>query len=322
MYIDTHNHFVPQGALRRLEGLGLLEWPVGGPALSVPGRQPMALVPDLWDEGMLKAHMQEVGFTHVSLMVPPFVTLYDLPGDLSLQYSQAYNDGVAEMQARDKSYFGLATLPLHDPEASAREVRRAVGDLGLKGVGIITHTKELEFSSPAMEPLYRAIDDLGVPIYVHPDVTNTVGGTRTSPYYLRNLVGNPSETALAMSHLLFSGVLDRYPNLTFVLSHGGGTFPWIIGRLDHGYEVRSESKIPRAHPSAYLRRFYYDTVVFNPTVLRSLVELVGSDRVVAGTDWPFDMGDVDPKATIEASFLSAADVENIMWKNAARLIKS
>lgn len=280
----------------------------------------MELAPYLVDTELQRKHLDDRGFTHASIMVPPFVTLYDLPVSVTLQYAKAFNEGAAQVAAVDPRFFALATVPLQDPEVSAAEMRRAVTQLGCKGAGIITKAGRSELAVPEMDVFYREVEALGVPIFIHPDVQAPVGTERMGPYYLRNLVGNPSETALTAAYLVFSGVLDRFPNLVFVLAHGGGSFPYIIGRLEHGYKVRPECHHQKGSPASYLRRFYYDTVVFEPKALRYLVSIAGADRVVVGTDWPFDMADPDPVDTIRKADLGPEATKQVFGLTAAGLL--
>lgn len=320
--VDMHNHLLPPKALSMLEESGMLARSPGGLTAVLSGKGPgTALAADLIDVDLQRNHLDAMGFAHASIMVPPFVTLYGLPPDVTLRYAQAFNDGAAEVSTADARFFGLATVPLQDPIASAAEARRAVNDLGLKGIGIISRAGETELASPTMDVFFEEVEKLGVPVFIHPDVQAPVGSERMRTHHLRNLVGNPSETAFVAASLIFSGTLDRFPGVTFVLSHGGGTFPYIIGRLEHGYQVRPECRAQRGSPSAYLRRFHYDSVVFEPAALRYLVGVVGADRVVAGTDWPFDMADPDPTRIVDQAGLDAHTSMQILGGTAAALLR-
>jgi len=316
-----HNHYVPLKAIAVLESHGLVSYtPAGVPRVKSGNSTGIAIVPELMDYQLQLQRLPEQSFSHTVLTVPPFVTMYDLPAQVTLEYSMAFNDAVAELAREHDQFIGVATLPLQHPEMAAAELRRAIQDLGLRGAGIITSAGGIEFSNNQMDVVYAAAESLGVPIFVHPDVQKPAGSERMTDYYLRNLVGNPTETALAASNLIFSGALDRFPGLRFVLSHAGGTLPYIIGRLDHGFLVRPESKIPKKKPSEYLRNFYFDTIAFEPRALRYLCNLVGSDRVVTGTDWPFDMADPDPVGTVNRAGLSDSERHQVFAENAAALL--
>ncbi len=321
MLVDMHNHLLPPGALAVLDELGLLARPVAGPPAILSGNGPgTGLAADLIDVDLQRKHLDSTGFTHASIMVPPFATLYNLPPAVTLRYAQGFNDSASQVCAGDSRFFALATVPLQDPAAAAAEARRAVLDLGHKGIGIISRAGDLELSAPEMDPFFEEVQNLSVPVFIHPDVQSPVGSERMRTHHLRNLVGNPSETAFVAASLVFSGVLDRFPRITFVLSHGGGTFAYIIGRLEHGYQVRPECHVQRASPYEYLRRFYYDSVVFEPAAMRYLVGIVGADRVVAGTDWPFDMADPDPTDIVGRSGLNAGVSAQILGETAVELL--
>jgi len=321
MLVDMHNHLLPPGALAMLDELGLLARSVAGSLSILSGKGPgTALATDLMDVDLQRKHLDNSGFTHASIMVPPFATLYNLPPAVTLRYAQAFNDSASRVCASDPRFFGLATVPLQDPVGAAAEARRAVLGLGHKGVGIISRAGDLELSAPEMDPFFDEVQNLGIPVFIHPDVQSPVGSERMRTHHLRNLVGNPSETAFVAASLVFSGVLDRFPGITFVLSHGGGTFPYIVGRLEHGYQVRPECRVQHASPYEYLRRFYYDSVVFEPAAMRYLVGIVGADRVVAGTDWPFDMADPDPNIIVGRAGLNTSVSAQILGGTAAELL--
>ena len=171
------------------------------------------------------------------------------------------------------------------------------------------------------EPVFARIEALDLPVFLHP--LTTLGGNRTKPYYLSNLLGNPFETAVAASHLIFGGVLDRHPKLQVNLPHGGGALPILIGRLDHGWEVRSEfdhARMPNP-PSAYLQRFTYDTIVHSKSIMEFVIREVGAERVMIGSNYCFDMGVERPRELLEQINLPGAQRKMILSENAARLLK-
>lgn len=318
--VDTHNHFVPREALDVLASAGCLSTdasgdPVYRPSPHAPG---ITIQAELHREE-LQLRQHNACFTDTSLMPPPFLMLYGQPGELGVPYARAYNEGLARFAREHAGFFGLAALPLQDPPAAAAELERAVTTLGLRGAAVVP-PGSTELSDQSLWPVWDVADALDVPVFIHPG-TGMQGFERMNRYHLRNLVGNPTETALAAAFLIFSGTLDRFPRLTFELAHSGGSLPWLIGRYEHGYLVRPECRGQKSSPLSCLRRFYYDTLIFEPVALRFLVERVGADRVMLGTDWPFDMADLDMAGTVRAAGLGDAANRQILSENAARLFR-
>ncbi|HEU5422817.1 MAG TPA: amidohydrolase family protein [Nitrolancea sp.] len=310
MVIDLHSHYFP------LEAAGQPGAPVtvaegGEPTRLVVAGHAMSLDAGLFDLARQRDDLQRQGLTRRVLAVPPFTILYELPAAEGLRWSRALNDSLARAQARDSERFiGFATVPLQDAEAAAQELERASGELGLQGVEILTSVNGVGLDTPALDRFWRAAERVGLPILVHPHYVS--GAERMGDYHLRNLIGNPAETAQAGARLLFGGVIERFPGLKLVLSHGGGALPHLIGRLRQGYAVRAETRARASDPLAGLTRLYYDTVVFDPTVLRHLVELVGASQVVVGTDYPFDMSEGRPVDLVRAAGLGQAEQETIL----------
>jgi aminocarboxymuconate-semialdehyde decarboxylase len=213
--------------------------------------------------------------------------------------------------------YGLGTLPLQHPDLAVRELERAMTELGLKGVSVSTNVDGRELADPAFEPVWEAAASLGAVVFIHPWGCSL--GARLGAHFLGNTFGQPAETALALSHLIFAGTLDRYPGLRLLAAHGGGFLPTYIGRSDHAWSQRTDARGCASPPSYYLRRIWYDALVYTPQALRHLVEVVGSDKVVLGTDYPFDMGVTDPVERATAAALPAADLAAILSGNAAAL---
>jgi aminocarboxymuconate-semialdehyde decarboxylase len=216
-------------------------------------------------------------------------------------------------------FVALATLPLQDPDAAATEVDRAIGDLGCRGIYLGTNIRGTELTEASFLPVFERIHELRAPIFLHP--INVIGAQRLTSYYFHNLLGNPFDTAVAAANLIFSGLLDRFPRLEICLPHAGGALPYVIGRLDHGWEVRQECKALKKPPSSYLRRFTYDTISHDQDALRYLIDLVGADRVLMGSDYCFDMGYEHPVEVITGLKLSRADQKKILGGNAKRLLR-
>jgi aminocarboxymuconate-semialdehyde decarboxylase len=255
---------------------------------------------------------------HALSLMPPMV--YWADGALGLRLARIVNDGMAEAsRAHPERFVFLATLPMQDPEAAINEVDRAVTELGCRGIYLGTNVRGKELTDPSFAPIFERIDALKMPIFLHP--LNVIGVQRLTSYYLHNLLGNPFDTAVAAANIIFSGLLDRFPKLQICLPHAGGAFPYLIGRLNHGWRVRQECKALKKAPSSYLRRFTYDTISHAPESLDYLIKLVGADRVMMGSDYCFDMGYDRPVNIVTALQLSRADKEKILSGNAARLLR-
>src|SRR6202162_918041 len=185
---------------------------------------------------------------------------------------------------------------------------------------LATHVNNVELDDRRFWDVYAKAEELGWPIFLHP--IDTIGRERTTRFHLKNLLGNPYDTGVAAASLIFGGVLDEFPKLEFNLPHAGGTFPWLIGRLDHGTRVRPELRHMKRLPSEYLRRFSYDTIGHNDAINYNLIRLVGADRVVLGSDYCFDMGLTDPVGDVERlAALSKADGESILGGHARKLLR-
>jgi aminocarboxymuconate-semialdehyde decarboxylase len=219
---------------------------------------------------------------------------------LSAQITRTVNEGIAE-QVSDGGgrLLGLGTAPLKHSQLAVDELTHAVTELGLRGVEIATSAGGRELADEAHEPFWQCAEELGAIVFIHPWGCSL--GARLNRHYLANVVGNPTETTVALSHIIFSGLLDRHPQLDILAAHGGGYLPFSIGRSDHAWEVREDCRTPRRTPSAYLRQLYFDSLVYQPQLLEALVAAAGADRVMLGSDFPFDMGVEDPVARLDAA---------------------
>ncbi|MFF3341361.1 amidohydrolase family protein [Streptomyces flavidovirens] len=218
--------------------------------------------------------------------------------------------------APDRLY-GLGLAPLQHPELAVEALDHALKH-GLLGVEISSHAPGRELSHPAYEPLWARAADIGAVLFLHPFGCTLDG--RLDRWYLSNTVGQPTENAVALSHLIFSGVLDRHPGLKLIAAHGGGYLPTHIGRSDHAWRARPDARGCAREPSSYLKRLWFDSLVHEPAVLRELIRAAGPDRVLLGSDFPFDMGTDDPVAALRAAGLSEADFHAVRGANAAALL--
>ena len=256
--------------------------------------------------------------THALSLTTPMV--YWASTGLGLALSQAYNDAASAAHARHPDKFlGLAMLPMQAPDLALKELERCAKLPGIRGLYVATNINGADLDEKRFWDIYAKTEELGWTMYLHP--VDTIGRERTTRYYLKNLLGNPYDTGVAAASLVFGGVMDAFPKLEVNLPHAGGTFPWLIGRLDHGTKVRPELKHMKRMPSEYLRRFSYDTIGHDDRINTNLVRLVGADRVLLGTDYCFDMGLTDPVATISRiEGLDDAQREQIRGGTAARLL--
>jgi len=250
----------------------------------------------------------------------PFAFFYEVEEELAVELARFQNDRLSEMVKRYPDRFAaMATLPLQVPKEALKELERAVGKLGLRGVEIGSHVGHRELGDEAFWPIYKTLEHLNVPIFVHPH--HVAGMERLEDFYLSNLIGNPLDTTLAAAQLIFNGVLEKFPGLKIILAHGGGQFPYIIGRMEHGYQVRPECK-EKVHrsPMAFFKNFYFDIITHNPDALRHLINIAGSDHVLLGSDYPYDMGDPDPVQTVsQLPGIKEEDRRRILRENAVTL---
>jgi aminocarboxymuconate-semialdehyde decarboxylase len=295
--VDLHAHLgVPAAdALVRAAGIASVAMPFSEPATdAVNGAMFAAIGPKLCGTAVRIEDMDAAGID-IQVMSPnPAQYYYAIDAEIARAASQVVNDGIANaVAAHPDRLLGMGTLPMQAPELAVAEMRRCVRDLGLRGIEIGTWIAGRELSDPLFAPVFSAAEELGVPLFIHP--LGFSHGERLSRYYLNNIIGNPLESAIALSHLILGGTLDRHAALKLCVAHGGGYLPAYWGRLDHAWHARADCRRDCAHvPSSYLRRIWLDTLVFDRDQLAHLVAAHGADRLCMGSDWPFDMGEPDP----------------------------
>ena len=322
--IDIHAHWYPQEWLKVFEKEGAregasLERSAGGYRLKAKH------ITNAFDERfvVIPQRVEEMDKRRIDVHALSLTTpmVYWASPPLALALSQAFNDAASAAHRQfPERLVGLAMVPMQAPELALKELERAAKLPGIKGLYLATNVNGEELDERKFWDVYARCEELGWTIFLHP--VDTIGQDRTKKFYLKNLCGNPYDTGVAVAHLIFGGVMDRFPKLGFNLPHAGGTFPWLIGRWDHGAKVRAELKHMKQPPSSYLKRFTYDTIGHDDRINGALVKLVGADRVTLGSDYCFDMGLDDPLATLERiPGLSAADKELIAAKNALKLLR-
>jgi aminocarboxymuconate-semialdehyde decarboxylase len=324
--VDIHAHFFPEAYLKLIAeagerfGVRLSRSDPKGPAIETGALRAGPLRASFIDLDLRRKEMDRQGVrVHALSLTYPMV--YWADGDLGLRLARTVNDAMAQAHTAFPARFvGLATLPMQEPKLALDELNRAARLPGIRGVYMGTNVRGRELSDPAFFPVYERMEDLTLPLLLHP--IDVIGAQRLAPYYLGNLLGNPFDNAIAAAHLIFGGVLDRFKRLQVCLPHAGGAFPYLVGRLSRGWKVRSECKHLKRPPSAYLRRFTYDTISHSAEALRYLIGLVGADRVMLGSDYCFDMGYERPVEVItRLRGLSRSDQTRILGGNAIRFLR-
>lgn len=267
-------------------------------------------------------HMDRMGVDIQGLATFVSEYVYWAPASVGAEASRMQNETLAQAVADfpDRYVPMGATVPLQDVDMAIAELDRAVDELGFKGLQIGGTVAGHNLDEARFRPFWQAVAAKGVPVIIHPNGYEE--SHRFGDYFMTNCVGNPLETMVAANRMIFSGLFEELPDLKVVLLHGGGYLPFYTARSDHTWEVRPETRvhIPDHPPSHYMKRLYYDTMVFQPLYLKHLIEIVGSDRVMAGTDYPFDMGETDPMGLVDSvEGLTDDEREAIKGGNAARL---
>ncbi len=322
--IDFHNHFYPPEYLDAIqsgrsnvkvtfdsEGNPLVHYP-GDYNILVPGHRDIAYRSDVLDRAGVSK--QILTFTTPGTHV-------ETPGR-AVELARMVNDALAAIVHQRGDRFGaMATLPMNAPEASVAEFERASDKLGFRGAMVFSNINGVALSDARFWPLYESANQRKSVIYIHPSFP--VGVEAMTDYWLMPLVGFTFDTTLAAAKLVFSGTVEKFPDIRWVLCHLGGAIPYLAERLDRGYRAFSEC---RQHigkpPSEYLKQFYYDTVNFDPGALRLAIDFAGPDHMVAGSDYPHQIGSLKQMVTsIDGMNLPEEQKEMIRWGNAARLLK-
>ena len=333
--IDVHAHVlipalqqaVAEGDPEGFAALQALEVLRNGPeSMAASG----AMIKERWqqltDLDRRLADMDTQG-VDVQLVSPSPSHFYYFAGaELALTLAKQANEAVRELVDRAPDRLnGLGLVPLQHPHLMVEALEHAVKECGLPGVEIGSFAgtpgdaerTTVELSDPRLEPFWSRAEELGALVFLHPFGCSL--DERLDRFYLANTVSQPAENAVALSHLIFSGVLDRYPQLQVLAAHGGGYLPTTIGRSDHAWKVRPEARRCAEPPSSYLQRIYFDSLVHHPRELRALIEAAGPYQVMLGSDYPFDMGSDHPVDEVYAAGLPETDASRVLAGNAARL---
>ena len=264
--------------------------------------------------------MDDMGVDMQLICPAPPQIWYTVPLDISVKSNHVINDGIAEYVGKHSDRLvALGGVPMADGNEAAKELERCMKVLKFRGAEILTNVGGKELSDPAFAPFWQKAEELGALVIIHPN--GFTQAERLSRFYFNNVIGNPLETTIALHYLIFDGVLERHPNLKILAVHGGGYLGGYSGRIDHAWGARSDShaSLPKP-PTEYLKKVYFDTVVFTPIQLEALVKTFGADHVVLGTDYPFDMADFDPIEHVVSTGFDASTTAAIAGGNAKRIL--
>lgn len=323
MILDTHAHIIVPEILREAapaqEWRPRVVWESGKQYVEYGPKRIGSATREFVTPEKILDEMKKSGVDAVLLC--PWVSLvrYEAKAEESLSACQVQNDALSLLVKKyPQKIAALGMIPLQDVALAIKELERLMKS-GLKGVEIGAHVNGVYPGDARFRPFWEACESLGAFVFIHP----VEGGGRAElrDYYMWNVIGNPMDTTIAAGHLILSGVMDAYPRLKILLAHGGGALPYLHGRLDRGFEQRPEiNKGISRPPTEYLKQFYFDTITHDPIVLKSLVDFVGADHVLLGSDYPFDMGNENPVDLVRSANLGTENEKKILGDNASQLL--
>ena len=323
--IDIHTHIMPPAWEDLARKYGAPGWPAVRPAggckamIMLGDREFRLVTEQCYSPARRLADMDQEGLTRQLISPIPVHFCYWGAPDVTAEFARIQNDFIARTVDENPSRFvGAGTVAMQSARHAIAELERMKA-LGLRVVEIGTNVNGRDLDDPEIVDILEAAAALGLAVFAHP--WSCIGEERMRAFYLPHMVGLPAETSLAISRLIFGGVLDRLPNLRIVFAHAGGTFVPLLGRIDHGFAVRAEArKIIDQPPSAYLPRLYFDSITHDPRLLESLCATAGSDHVMLGSDYPFDMGVAHPLDQLAGTRLTGQDLDNILFRTAERFL--
>jgi len=327
--VDMHCHFLNKDAAARMTPLNPAQYEpqikfANALTREVNVKQMQDRGPKLSTIELRLKDMDRMGIDVQAVSPAPQQTYYWAEPGLGAEVSRMINDRLAEIVARWPDRFvGLGTVPLQNADLAVAELERCVNGLGLRGVEINPNVAGRELTDPSLnlDKFFAKARELDIVLFMHP--IGFTQGERFMDHYFNNVIGNPLDTSVGAMRLIFDGVMERHPGLKIVLPHAGGFIAHYWARMDHAWRARPDCRtVIKKAPSSYLKKFYFDTIAFDPEMLRNLIDKYGADQVVLGTDYPFDMGEEDPVGFINGvPGLSSAEKKRIMGGNAARLLK-
>lgn len=324
MKIDIHTHIMPEKMPNWVQKFGYGEFihleHRNCKACMMKGDKLFREVEDNCFKASVRE--EEMAATGVDIQVlstiPVLFNYWAKPAD-GLETSRFFNDHIADTVAeKPDSFIGLGTVPLQDIDLSIREMERCIKELKLPGLEIGSNINGKNLSDPSFFPFYEAASELGCALFVHP--WEMMGETQMQKYWLPWLVGMPAETSRAICSMIFGGVFEKFPKLRVAFAHGGGSFPFTIGRIQHGFDVRPDLVAidNPVSPRDYIGKFWVDSLVHDASAMKFLIDTMGGDKICLGSDYPFPLGEHVPGKLIEEMELSEQIKENLLHKNALR----
>lgn len=321
--VDSHTHILPPTMPNWTNKFGygdfiwLQESEKSGFADMMKGNEFFRTIEEnCWDADLRISDYEKFNTQVQVVCTVPVMFSYWAKAKDTLELSQFLNDHIADLQAKyPKNYVGLGTIPMQDTDLAIQEMERLKNDLNIPGIQIGSNINDLNLSEKQFFPIFEAAERLDMSIMIHP--WEMMGFSSMEKYWLPWLVGMPAETSRAMASLIFSGTLEKLPNLKVMMSHAGGSFIPTIGRLEHGFNCRPDlvAVDNKVNPREYLGKFWVDCITHDIDMLKYIVKTVGSEKVCLGTDYPFPLGDLEIGKFIEESNMNQQDVENIMSKS-------
>jgi aminocarboxymuconate-semialdehyde decarboxylase len=326
--IDIHHHYIPQSLLDEARqgksaGVAAKESKPGETTISFAGADSFNVPSDLADLKKRFAAMER-GKIAVGALIPHTSSLgYPLDGKQGEAWCRRYNEGIRDLTLQHPDRFvGLAAAPLQDPPRAAAVLEHAVRELKLRGGYIASNVNGEYYNSDFFDPFWKKAEELDALIVMHPE--DVAGSEKMAAYGLRLICGNPADSTLSLAFMSYSGVFDRFPNLKLCVLHGGGFFPYQLGRLDQGFAVRRGARAVSASspPSAYLKKnLYFDAMIYRVDALEYLKRVAGADHLMVGTDYPYTLGDWLAVEKVEAMDCPDSEKLLILEGNAKRLLK-